>query len=101
MAVEAVAVVAAAGKKRLRLLRQAAPTSANQDTVLQQSYHASTNPANQDHMIQGWNKELERDNESCFLRKRHITAKKLVQVAIAEFSSKNFSGLRRKFTATQ
>ena len=35
------------------LSSHAAPTSSIQDIVLQQSYRASTNPANQDHMIQG------------------------------------------------
>ena len=35
------------------LSSQATPTSTIQDIVLQQSYRASTNPANQDHMIQG------------------------------------------------
>ena len=35
------------------LSSQAAPTSTNHDIVSQQSYHASTDLANRDHMIQG------------------------------------------------
>lgn len=76
------------------LSSQVAPTSTIQDIGLQQSYRASTNPANQDHMIQGTLKfkNLQAVDEVEKYRNKAIKGKDIVREENAKPKDKKKDG---------